>query len=338
MVLHLIFAFVLVPGVSFAGSWAISNPKGATPPYEMTSQEESRLKALGLSAAELFDKLQATRPDHLKRLQHHKIHGCLKGKLAVSSRLKENFETPVFKKGAIHDVWARFSNINKDDDSERDLHGMAVRVLDPSRKNGELTGQDFLGNDTPKHFVRTPEELMDFLHFMSGNRLPTPDRLSLFANAALQSHTRHSLLEDSYHSRTHFRFGTHNIRYGFFPCSVRDYSAVPLFKNHLSKNLREEARKGVCFDFKIQVHDDRIDPPINDYTQVWNSPYQSVARLTFPPQDVRANSSTCENLSFDSWRTLPEHRPLGFLNKARWYIYKTSRVKGSNEDVRAQRK
>lgn len=319
--------FVFLFTIPARAAWVFPDTRGAHPPFPMTSQEELRLKSLGRSAAELFDLYQAERPDELKRLQHHKAHGCLRGKFTVIPNLNKTFETPIFKKGASYDAWARFSNINKDDDSERDLHGLGVRILDPSRDPRDLSGQDFTANDTPKHFVRTPEELLDFLHFMSGNRLPTPDRLSLFANAALQSHKRSSLLEASYHSRTHFRFGTRNIRYGFFPCRAKDFSHVETGFNHLGKNLREEAKKGICFDFRVQVHNDKIDPLINDYTQEWNSPYQTVARLTFPAQDLRSNSETCGKLSFDPWRSLPEHRPLGFLNKARWFIYKTSRVK-----------
>ena len=331
MTARILILIILLIKAHQSFAWTISSPKEANPPFTNTTQEERRLKAIGALAAELFDIYEGKRDDELKRLQHHKVHGCLKGTLSVSPRLKPEFETPVFRKGAVHEIWARFSNINKDDDSERDLHGFAFRVLDPERTPGDLKGQDFLANDTRKHFVRTPEELMDFLHFMSGNRLPTPERLILFKNAALQSHTRHSLLEDSYHSRTHFRFGNHNIRYGFFPCTKRDFSHVETGFNHLSKNLREEARKGICFDFRIQVHNTKTDPAINDYTEGWNSPYQTVAKINFAPQDTRSNKETCEKLSFDPWRTLPEHRPLGFLNKARWYIYKTSRVKGSQK-------
>ena len=29
----------------------------------------------------------------------------------------------------------------------------------------------------------------------------------------------------------------------------------------------------------------------------------------------------CENLSFNPWRTLPEHRPLGSINRARLQVY-----------------
>ena len=331
------FLLILLLHLGHAYAWTFPNTKGTTPPYSLTSQEELRLKKIGQLSAELFDIYSSQRPDELKRLQHHKIHGCLKGKFTVHPRLNASFETSLFKKGASYDTWVRFSNIGKDDDSERDLRGLGVRILDPARRPGELTGQDFLANDTKKHFVRTPEELMEFLHFMSGNRLPTPELLSLLANAAIQSHKRHSLLEDSYHSRTHYRFGSRNIRYGFFPCHTKDYSDVVMGQNHLSKNLHEEALKGICLEFKIQVHNDKYDPLINDYTQEWNSPYQLVATLTFPKQDIRTNAQACENLSFDPWRSLPEHRPLGFLNKARWYIYKTSRVKSHHENIQVGR-
>ncbi len=331
MINRVLLSGLLLICVQPAFGWNISNPKLNNPPFSNTSQEEARLKKIGVLSAELFDIFQGKREDELKRLQHHKIQGCLRGTLEVSPRLSKNFETPVFKKGVVHQVWSRFTNINKDDDSESDLHGFGLRVLDPDRKAGDLSGQDFLANDTRKHFVRSPEELMDFLHFVSGNRLPTVDLLKLTANAALQSHKRHSLIEDSYHSRTHFRFGNHNVRYGFFPCVKKDFTQVERNENHLSKNLREEAKKGICFEFKIQVHNDKTDPLINDYTQEWNSAYQTVAKIKFPPQDPRMNKATCENLSFDTWRTVNEHRPLGFLNKARWYIYKTSRTKAAKK-------
>ena len=48
----------------------------------------------------------------------------------------------------------------------------------------------------------------------------------------------------------------------------------------------------------------------------------NVARIEIPPQDVFANDAMCENMSFTAWHALPEHRPVGSVNKARGIVYK----------------
>ncbi len=149
---------------------------------------------------------------------------------------------------------------------------------------------------------------------------------ALVKDAALQSFKRHSLLEAPYFSRTHFKFGPRQVRYGFFPCKEKDYSDVVRGQNHLGTNLQAEAKgRELCLDFKIQVFNSQTGDVVNRYTEEWSTPYQTVAKLTFPKQDPKSNPAVCESLSFDPWRSLAEHAPQGILNKARWYIYKASR-------------
>ena len=46
-----------------------------------------------------------------------------------------------------------------------------------------------------------------------------------------------------------------------------------------------------------------------------------VARIEIKKQAFVENQETCENLSFNPWHSLPEHRPLGVMNRVRKPLY-----------------
>ena len=54
-----------------------------------------------------------------------------------------------------------------------------------------------------------------------------------------------------------------------------------------------------------------------------DAPFLKVATIRIPQQefDTPAQNLFCENLSFDPWHALPEHRPLGLINRLRRIIY-----------------
>jgi hypothetical protein len=96
-----------------------------------------------------------------------------------------------------------------------------------------------------------------------------------------------------------------------------DYLATAL-ATHLHEN---EA----TFDFLVQFQVDAATTPIEDATVEWkedDSPWAPVARLRIPPQAVAApGGDACEEMAFDPWHALVEHRPLGSMNRARRAIY-----------------
>ena len=53
------------------------------------------------------------------------------------------------------------------------------------------------------------------------------------------------------------------------------------------------------------------------------APFYKVATITIPKQifDTPEQNEFCENLSFTPWHALPEHRPLGSVNRMRKVIY-----------------
>ena len=83
-----------------------------------------------------------------------------------------------------------------------------------------------------------------------------------------------------------------------------------------------------CFDFMIQFQTDPVQMPLEDPGKPWDeeiSPFIKVATIKIPAQsfDSDAQMEFCENLSFTPWHSLPEHRPLGGVNRVRKDVYRT---------------
>ncbi len=60
------------------------------------------------------------------------------------------------------------------------------------------------------------------------------------------------------------------------------------------------------------------------------APFYQVATIHIPKQsfDTPEQNQFCENLSFTPWHALPEHKPLGAINRMRKIIYENiSRVR-----------
>ncbi|MDQ2733233.1 MAG: hypothetical protein M3Y56_16405 [Armatimonadota bacterium] len=80
------------------------------------------------------------------------------------------------------------------------------------------------------------------------------------------------------------------------------------------------------FDFLVQVQGPGM--PIEDPTIRWDerkSPFQKVATICIPAQnfDTPVRRELSENLSFNPWHTLPDHRPLGGINRVRKQVYQS---------------
>ncbi|MBC7655775.1 MAG: catalase, partial [Frankiaceae bacterium] len=136
-----------------------------------------------------------------------------------------------------------------------------------------------------------------------------------------------SPLDIQYWSTTPYLFGAEQaVKYSLRPTSKRrsekpdkpgeDYLAEAM-QAHLAK---QEA----SFDFCVQLQ--ATGMPIEDASQRWDerrSPLVKVATLTIPVQKFRTaqRQELAERLSFAPDHALPDHAPLGGLNRARIKIY-----------------
>jgi hypothetical protein len=86
------------------------------------------------------------------------------------------------------------------------------------------------------------------------------------------------------------------------------------------------AERGVEFDLAVQLQTDPHRMPIEHDGVEWPerlSPFVPVARLRVPAQrfDSPAQLAFANNLSYNPWHSLADHRPLGNQNRARKAIY-----------------
>jgi hypothetical protein len=80
------------------------------------------------------------------------------------------------------------------------------------------------------------------------------------------------------------------------------------------------------FVFGIQLQTNAHRMPIEDASACWNetsSPFVPVATLRILTQnfDTPERNQQGENMRFSPWHSLPVHRPLGSINRARRLVY-----------------
>lgn len=81
-----------------------------------------------------------------------------------------------------------------------------------------------------------------------------------------------------------------------------------------------------CYAFQVQRQDPAKYMPIEDTSVEWkesDAPFATIADIIVPAQDFdsREQNLFCDNLSFNPWHALPEHRPIGGINRLRKAVY-----------------
>lgn len=279
---------------------------------------------------------------------HARDTGCVRASFAVDSDLDPDLEQGVFVSGKVYDAWIRFSNGNSERLNERspDARGMAIKLLEvPGSKLGDETStQDFLLANNPVFFIDDLKRYRDTLvTFHSGGLVrqylalsqlkPVEAFLAVKVSATLINNP----LYCRYWSMTPYRLGTDpgrkcaikfmvkpRISAGSRPPSVLGSIATPGFslKNELAKALTGD---DAWFDFYIQRYVDQRTP-VEESTVEWKESVakpEHVATITIPAQAVLSveRDQFVENLSFNPWHCLPEHKPLGAVNRVRKKIY-----------------
>jgi len=90
----------------------------------------------------------------------------------------------------------------------------------------------------------------------------------------------------------------------------------------------------VVFDFSIRVRHAATSDDVEDASR-WTRPQERIVRLgsiAIPRQSVLTQIALydCEHMVFNPWNSLPEHRPLGSVNRMRLAVYLASRQYGGN--------
>jgi hypothetical protein len=290
--------------------------------------------------AEFVEFLQAaslrrTPTGPIQRFNQGRHSGCVEAEFVVSDGLPANVRVGVFAHARRYRAWIRFANATSSSDRDKDVRGMSIAVYDV---DGELltagaARQDFVLNSHPVMMAPDTREFLNLLRAAEAGGVrrglyflthPTAARVAF---ASRQNHSSH--LEIPYWSTTPYLFGPERaVKYIVQPISTRRTPLPsPLTDTYLHDRLRAHLRESDAnFDFLIQFQIDGRRMPIEDATVEWRaseSPYVRVARILIPKQDidVAGRNLACEQVSFNPWHCLAEHRPLGSLNRARREIY-----------------
>ena len=279
-----------------------------------------------------------------RRDAHAKHHGCVKADFHVNDRLDDALAVGAFKPGADYKAWIRFSNGSGKDqpDSTGDGRGMAIKLVGvngekilESERDAET--QDFLMINHPAFFVRNAADYVEFSSKSSDgnpfiffiNLNPLNWHLHELGIArAIQAKKIGNPLKSQYWSMTPYLLGQNAVKFSAKPCGVAD-DAPGSGNDYLRDAMRKTLSNGAaCFEFMVQRQGDPSRMPLEDPTVEWDAtsaPFQKVATITIPRQkfDTKEQMDFCENLSMTPWHSLPEHRPLGGINRVRKTIYES---------------
>jgi hypothetical protein len=288
---------------------------------------------------------------------HAKAHGCVKAQVTVLTALDSSLRHGVFSEpGKTWQAWMRLSNGNAypQFDRARDARGMALKLLDvPGEKllssAAHTSDQDFVMFNHPAFFVRDVAEYKSnfaaqaegkkALAFFPGWDPRNWEIRHLIIALKTLSPAPQSPVATTYNSIAPFKLGPHNIKYRVIPTpeSCPDY-ALPTPNKDLPNFLRSALyqqlsldRTPACFALQIQRQNPDYYMPIEDPSIEWDesiAPFETVAKIELPAQDFdsREQNLFCDNLSFNPWHSLPEHRPIGGINRLRKAVYEAVSV------------
>ena len=334
-------------------SWKFSGP--------VSADEEIQPEEAALTQTIIEDAIRVVEQhrDNTRVLRdaHAKAHGCVKAQVSVLSDLDPALRQGVFSEpGKTWQAWIRLSNGNAypQFDRARDARGMAIKLLDvPGEKllssKATAGNQDFVMFNHPAFFIRDVAEYkQNFAAQADGKKamafFPSWDprtwelRHLIIALKTLAP-APESPVATTYNSIAPFKYGPHNIKYRVIPdpASCPPYT-LPEQNQDLPNFLRSALyqqlsldRVPACFALQVQRQNPDYYMPIEDPSVEWSetvSPFETVATIKVPAQDFdsREQNLFCDNLSFNPWHALPEHRPIGGINRLRKAVYEAVSV------------
>jgi len=296
------------------------------------------LKVIKLKLREQFPAGQGD----MRRDAHPKHHGAVRAELVVEPNLPAEFAVGVFRAPRRYPAWVRFSNGSGtvQADHVRDGRGIAIKLMDvPGAKlmDDETGTQDFLFINHDVFAVKDASDYVELFRIIE--RFGTPTRFFLgpnpfkwhlkeLANANKIRVQISNLLTLQYWTMTPYLMGDTPAKFSMRPQVLANTGAPPdAAPDYLRDVMAQQlGRESVAFDFMVQRQADARRMPVEDPRIRWEpseSPWRKVATLRLPTQtfDSPAQLQFAEDLSYSPWHSVPEHQPLGGVNRCRRVIY-----------------
>ncbi len=307
----------------------------ALTPIELEQVPSDEPGALAIILAESERRLrEAATHGPALRDAHPKAHGIVKATFRVLDSVPPALRSGIFVEPREFDAWIRFSNGAETpaDDAVGDGRGMAIKLLDVV---GSPSGtQDFLQINHPAFFVRNAADYVAFTSAQPSWRFFVPgfNPLSWRLREAWigLKITRQKVanpLNIRYFTMTPLLCGNVPVKASSRPLPPLSPHIATEGPNFLRANLAAHlAQTPAHFEFMLQQQVDSTRQPVEDPRIVWeeaDAPFVPVAHIEIPPQhfDTPEQNGFGENLSFTPWHCLPEHRPIGGINRVRRTVY-----------------
>jgi hypothetical protein len=270
---------------------------------------------------------------------HPKMHGCVRGLFAIEGNLPDALRVGLFARQRTFPAWVRLSNASGtvSPDTKGDIRGVAIKLMEVAGQKLEMNGagdttHDLILISDSRFVTRDVAQFDGFVAALGGGPLDMAWFFLTHPRAARNlwfSLTRCSdPLGIRYFSAVPYLLGSHAVKYSLTPherlgAQVPEKPSPDYLRETLVRHL---GTRSAVFDFSVQLQTDPAAMPIEDPGITWNeavSPFLKVATLTIAPQrfDTPERREFGDNLSFNPWRCLPEHRPLGGISRARRQVY-----------------
>jgi hypothetical protein len=280
-------------------------------------------------------------PGGVQRFGNTKTYGVVRAQLKVLPGLPAHLRHGIFATPRTFKAWVRLAGPGPYAPPDLQDYGqcsIGIKVMGvpgPKLMDDERETQDLI-LVSPASFV-TPDvrENSKLQRHVRANRSaiyfinPFDTHLLAAAMQFLYSRVHSSPLETPYYSNVPFLLGEGQaVQYHLRPCSSQR-TKIPArpSPNYLREAMVNTlAKQDWTFDFMVQRQTDAFRMPLEDATVKWPeslSPYVPVAELTIPAQqfDYDDQLAFADNLSYNPWHSLEEHRPLGNQNRARRQMY-----------------
>ena len=277
-------------------------------------------------------------PGAFLRAGNTKTYAVVDGKFTVHKGLPSPYRYGVLAKPRTYQARVRLSGPGPDappDIEDNGILSIGVKLLDvpgPKLQGSTVdllalsapmfTTPDVAANVELQRYLRAGIPLLYFLN-------PRRPHLLNAAMQALYAKTHANPLDATYWSCVPYLIGPKQaMKYRLTPVEPT-HATVPLnpADNYLQQAVIDTLTESAArFDYAIQLQTDPHRMPIEDATVIWPehlSPHQTVATLTIPPQAINPADQfqLADQLTYNPWHTLKEHRPLGNQNRARRTVY-----------------
>lgn len=291
---------------------------------ELEDNEEQLIEDLEKEFRRYYDEMYPPTAKVARRGVHPKTVALTQAEFIIEPNLPSHLQVGLFKESKRYPAYVRFSQRFADDDRKRVNRSLSIKIEHPDGV------QDFLmTSSSPTFFVRNIHDFYELflkrthpLKFIFPRLNPLSWHLKELWLLISQNKRVSSLLTIPYWSKVPFLFGENRaMKFMVVPHKKNAWrSSIKRSANYLHEIIKQFLNSHEAyFDFLVQFYQDSKATPIEDATVKWRTPFYKVATLKIPIQDIPEEQD--DAFVFDPWHTLPEHRPLGGINRARRPIY-----------------